>query len=91
MKKRFLFFFLLPLALSCLRASNVLAEESQAGQVVNGDAQQASALMKNAQAFVEAFEKGDAKAVAAFWAENGLVSKLDLGLQQLFWRDVNEK
>ena len=71
MKKRFLIFFLLPLALSCLRASNVLAEESPAGQADQGDAQQASALMKNAQAFVEAFEKGDAKAVAAFWAEDG--------------------
>ena len=88
MKKRFLIFFLLPLALSCLRASNVLAEESQAGQVVNGDAQQASALMKNAQAFVEAFEKGDAKAVAAFWAENG--DYLDLTGRRLQGRPAIE-
>jgi len=30
-----------------------------------------NSLMNNAKAFVEAFEKGDAKAVAAFWAEDG--------------------
>jgi uncharacterized protein (TIGR02246 family) len=30
-----------------------------------------NSLMNNAQAFVEAFEKGDAKAVAAFWADDG--------------------
>ena len=30
-----------------------------------------TSLMNNAKAFVEAFEKGDAKAVAAFWAEDG--------------------
>ena len=30
-----------------------------------------NSLMNNAKAFVEAFAKGDAKAVAAFWAENG--------------------
>jgi len=30
-----------------------------------------NSLMNNAKAFVEAFEKGDAKAVAAFRAEDG--------------------
>jgi hypothetical protein len=29
-----------------------------------------TSLMNNAKAFVDAFEKGDAKAVAAFWAED---------------------
>src|ERR1700758_2000448 len=29
------------------------------------------AIFNNAKAFVDAFEKGDAKAVAAFWAEDG--------------------
>jgi len=29
------------------------------------------AVVNNAKAFVDAFEKGDAKAVAAFWAEDG--------------------
>jgi ketosteroid isomerase-like protein len=41
-----------------------------AGQPM-GNAQQAGALMKNAQAFAGAFEKGDGKAVVAFWAEDG--------------------
>ncbi len=30
-----------------------------------------AALLKNAEAFVEAFHKGDAKAVAAFWTKDG--------------------
>jgi uncharacterized protein (TIGR02246 family) len=30
-----------------------------------------NSLMNNAKAFVDAFEKGDAKAVAAFWADDG--------------------
>jgi uncharacterized protein (TIGR02246 family) len=71
MKKRFLTFLFLPVALTYLWVSNVRAEEPKAGQAANGDAQQTGALMKNAQAFVDAFEKGDAKAVAAFWAEDG--------------------
>ena len=29
-----------------------------------------NSLMNNAKAFVDTFEKGDAKAVAAFWAED---------------------
>jgi uncharacterized protein (TIGR02246 family) len=57
--------------MTCLWVSNVRAVEPKAGQAANGDAQQTGALMKNAQAFVDAFEKGDAKAVAAFWAEDG--------------------
>jgi uncharacterized protein (TIGR02246 family) len=71
MKKRFLKFLFLPVALTYLWVSNVRAVEPKAGQAANGDAQQTGALMKNAQAFVDAFEKGDAKAVAAFWAEDG--------------------
>jgi uncharacterized protein (TIGR02246 family) len=62
MKKPTAIFLFLPVALTCLCASQVRAEEPQAGR---------AALMKNAQAFTEAFEKGDAKAVAAFWAEDG--------------------
>jgi uncharacterized protein (TIGR02246 family) len=71
MKRHTLNLSLLQLALACLCAANLRAEESKVGQAAQADAQQASALMKNAQAFVEAFEKGDAKAVAAFWAEDG--------------------
>jgi uncharacterized protein (TIGR02246 family) len=36
-----------------------------------GPAQDEAALLKNAEAFVEAFHKGDAKALAAFWAPDG--------------------
>ena len=72
-EKRPLMFPLLPLALACLMggAFAVGAEEPQAGQLTPGDAQQKAALMKTAQAFVEAFQKGDAKAVAAFWTPDG--------------------
>src|ERR1700758_1092871 len=35
------------------------------------------AIFSNAKAFVDAFEKGDAKAVAAFWAEDGDYADLD--------------
>src|SRR4051812_18761952 len=35
------------------------------------DAQQQAAIAKKAQAFVDAFQKGDANAVAAFWAPDG--------------------
>jgi uncharacterized protein (TIGR02246 family) len=34
-------------------------------------AKEEAALQKNAEAFVEAFNKGDAKALAAFWTEDG--------------------
>lgn len=36
-----------------------------------GNAADEAALLKNAEAFVEAFQKGDAKAVAAFWTTDG--------------------
>jgi hypothetical protein len=62
MNKRSLIFLLLPAALSSLCIFNIPAEEPGVSQ---------AALIKNAQAFTEAFEKGDAKAVAGFWAEDG--------------------
>jgi uncharacterized protein (TIGR02246 family) len=37
----------------------------------SGNAEDEAALMKNAQAFVEAFHQGDAQALAAFWATEG--------------------
>jgi uncharacterized protein (TIGR02246 family) len=37
----------------------------------NGHAADDAAIQKNAEAFVEAFHKGDAKAVAAFWTADG--------------------
>jgi uncharacterized protein (TIGR02246 family) len=36
-----------------------------------GKPEDEAVLLKNARAFVEAFHKGDAKAVAAFWTEDG--------------------
>src|SRR5262245_61443570 len=55
--------FLVPLA-----AMAVLAiRPAYAGQ----DKAEEAALQKSAEAFVEAFHKGDAKALAAFWTENG--------------------
>jgi uncharacterized protein (TIGR02246 family) len=35
------------------------------------NAKEEAALQKNAEAFIEAFQKGDAKALAAFWTEDG--------------------
>lgn len=58
------------MALVSLFTSNIRADESKAGQATSGDEQQVG-LLKSAQAFTDAFEKGDAKAVAAFWVENG--------------------
>jgi len=37
----------------------------------NENAAEAAALKKNAEAFITAFDKGDAKAVAAFWTADG--------------------
>ena len=53
MNTRSLIFLFLSAALSSLCTSNIRAEEPRANQ---------AALIKNAQAFTEAFEKGDAKA-----------------------------
>src|SRR6516165_2625505 len=36
-----------------------------------GDDKDKAAIQKNAEAFVEAFHKGDAKALAAFWTPDG--------------------
>jgi len=38
------------------------------GSEISGDE---NSIINNAKAFVDAFDKGDAKAVAAFWAEDG--------------------
>jgi uncharacterized protein (TIGR02246 family) len=40
-------------------------------QQAGGSAEDKEAIAKNAEAFVEAFHKGDAAALAAFWAPNG--------------------
>src|SRR5260370_7666386 len=58
MNKRSLIFLFLSAALSSLCTFNIRAEEPQPNQ---------PALIKNAQAFTEAFEKGDSKPPPAFW------------------------
>ena len=47
-----------------------------------------TAIINNAKAFVDAFEKGDAKAVATFWAEDG--DYVDLDGRQLQGRTAIE-
>jgi len=49
----------------------LLASPPPARATSEETAAQEVALMNNAKAFVDAFEKGDAKTVAAFWAEDG--------------------
>ena len=44
------------------------------GSEISGDE---NSIINNAKAFVDAFDKGDAKAVAAFWAEDGDYVDLD--------------
>lgn len=41
------------------------------GQQSKGDASDKEAIAQNAEAFIEAFNKGDAKALAAFWTADG--------------------
>jgi len=53
------------------------------------NAKEEAALQKNAEAFVEAFNKGDAKAVAAFWAEDG--DYIDQTGRHVQGRDAIEK
>jgi uncharacterized protein (TIGR02246 family) len=55
---------ILPLALACAIRSGIPL------QAAEPDPEEA-AITKTAEAFVEAFQKGDAKAVAAFWTPDG--------------------
>jgi uncharacterized protein (TIGR02246 family) len=54
-----------------------------------GDTQDGMAIQKQAEAFIKAFERGDAKGVAACWAEDGTYT--DLAGQQLKGRAALEK
>jgi uncharacterized protein (TIGR02246 family) len=55
----------LPLALAC-----ALGSGGSSARAAASDPQEA-VIIKTAEAFVEAFQKGDAKAVAAFWTPDG--------------------
>jgi uncharacterized protein (TIGR02246 family) len=56
---------ILPLALAC-----ALGSGSSPARAADPDPQEA-AITRTAEAFVEAFQKGDAKAVASFWTPDG--------------------
>jgi uncharacterized protein (TIGR02246 family) len=55
----------------------------------NGDPKDKEAIAKNAEAFIEAFGKGDATALAAFWVPDG--DYTDLTGRHLKGRDAIEK
>ena len=61
-----MFWFLAPLALAV-----GLFRPARAGGNSDDNAKEEAAMKKNAEAFVAAFDKGDAKAVAAFWTADG--------------------
>jgi uncharacterized protein (TIGR02246 family) len=65
MRNRLFLLLALPALLVGLEARPLVAEDIQ------DKAKEEAALLKNAEAFVEAFHKGDAKAVAAFWTTDG--------------------
>jgi uncharacterized protein (TIGR02246 family) len=62
--RRLLFLLLLALMAGAVAGPGV-------GQQPKGDATDKEALAQNAEAFIEAFNKGDAKALAAFWTPDG--------------------
>ena len=64
MLTQFLRYFALPLVMLTLSALPALADQND-----NADAK--AAIAKNGEAFIEAFHKGDARALAAFWTPDG--------------------
>jgi uncharacterized protein (TIGR02246 family) len=65
MRTRALYFLALPALVCVLGALPGLAQQPK------GDPKDMEAIAKKAEAFIEAFHKGDAKAVAAFWTPDG--------------------
>jgi uncharacterized protein (TIGR02246 family) len=65
MRTRLLSFLAVPALLAGLAAQPAVAEPPK------DKAAEEAALVKKAEAFIEAFHKGDAKAVAGFWAADG--------------------
>ena len=49
------------------------------------DPQQEVPILKQAEAFVAAFEKGDAKAIAGFWAVDGAYARVIAPVFFLLW------
>jgi uncharacterized protein (TIGR02246 family) len=69
-------------------ASYGVADTTRAGQA-EGDPKDKAAIQRNGEAFVEAFHKGDARALAAFWTPNG--DYTDESGRQLKGREAIEK
>jgi uncharacterized protein (TIGR02246 family) len=67
----------------CLSALSGSAKQSK------GDPKEGEAIQKQAEAFVEAFHKGDAKAVAACWTTDG--DYIDVAGRQIKGREAIEK
>jgi uncharacterized protein (TIGR02246 family) len=65
MRTRVLGFLALPALVFAVAALPGLAKQTK------GDPKEMDAIAKKAEAFIEAFHKGDAKAVAAFWTVDG--------------------
>src|SRR5206468_4286433 len=65
MRTRLLWLLALPAMMFTLIAVRGWAEEPK------GDPKAKEAIAKNAEAFIEAFHKGDAMALAAFWTPDG--------------------
>src|SRR5437763_1934459 len=65
MRTRLLWLLSVPALLLSLTAMKALDEPRK------GNPEAEAAIQKNGEAFVEAFHKGDAKAVAAFWTRDG--------------------
>ena len=65
MRKRLFLLLALPLLAVGLETRPLAADD------VADKAKEEAALLKRAEAFIEAFHKGDAKAVAAFWTADG--------------------
>jgi uncharacterized protein (TIGR02246 family) len=83
MRTRLLWFLSLPAMIFCLTALSGSAKQSK------GDPKEGEAIQKQAEAFIEAFHKGDAKAVAAFWTGDG--DYTDLTGRQIKGREAIEK
>ncbi len=64
----------------------VVAHLAPLARAADGDAAQRQAIHKTAEAFVAAFEKGDARAVASFWTPDG--DYTDLAGRSLRGRDA---
>lgn len=89
MRKRFPWLLAVPAAALGLIALVGYTARPAAAQSKGGNPADEAALLKNAEAFVEAFGKGDAKALAAFWTPEGDFT--DLTGVKLVGREAIEK